>query len=101
MTTAQATFGGSHVVVTVPLGVLQAGGLGFSPSLPLAKTNALAALQMGALERVVLNFPSQFWTAGPLVMGYISNTQGEYPFMYDFTSTVGSPTLVVEVAGQF
>jgi len=101
VTTNQGSFSGSHAVVTVPLGVLKAGSIGFSPTLPASKTAAIQALVTGDLERVVLSFDTAFWTPGPLVFGYLSATPGEYPFIFDFTQAVGRPTLVVEVAGQF
>jgi monoamine oxidase len=54
------------LVVTVPLGVLQAragetGAIEFSPPLPQEKVNALAGLEMGRVIRVVLYFRERFW----------------------------------------
>lgn len=47
-------------VVTLPLGVLQAGSVRFDP--PLAsKQRALACLEMGAVVRVALRFRERFW----------------------------------------
>ena len=49
------------VLVTVPLGVLQAGALGFTPPLPAWKQGAIARLGFGLLNKVVLCFDSPFW----------------------------------------
>lgn len=43
-------------IVTVPLGVLAAGGIQFSPALPAATLEAIAALPMGNLEKIALGF---------------------------------------------
>ncbi|MGV9834640.1 flavin monoamine oxidase family protein [Nocardia niigatensis] len=50
-----------HVVVTVPLGVLQSGAIEFDPGLPAEKTTAISKLGMGVLDKCYLRFPSRFW----------------------------------------
>lgn len=42
------------VVVTLPLGVLQAGDVEFKPALPKRKQEAIDALGMGLLDKVCL-----------------------------------------------
>ncbi|MBQ0961187.1 FAD-dependent oxidoreductase [Ideonella sp. 4Y11] len=61
--TLSGRFNGSRVLVTLPLGVLQAGSVRFSPALPAAKREAIARLGMdsGVLSKVVLRFPQVFW----------------------------------------
>ena len=56
----------SSVLVTVPVGVLQArrgdsGAIEFSPTLPQEKLDAIAGLEMGKGVRVVLHFRERFW----------------------------------------
>jgi monoamine oxidase len=56
----------SRVLVTVPLGVLQAqpgepGAIEFSPTLPQDKLDAIAGMAMGKVLRVVLHFRERFW----------------------------------------
>jgi monoamine oxidase len=56
----------SRVLITVPLGVLQArrgeaGAIEFSPVLPLEKLDAIAGMEMGKVLRVVLHFRERFW----------------------------------------
>jgi monoamine oxidase len=51
----------SRVLVTLPLGVLQAGSVEFVPNLPPAKQEALAHLAMGKVARVTLRFDERFW----------------------------------------
>ncbi len=56
-----ASFEADVALVTVPLGVLQAGAIAFDPALPAAKRDAVAALRMGTLNKVALRFESSFW----------------------------------------
>ncbi len=56
----------SRVLVTVPLGVLQAqpvqrGAIDFSPSLPKDKLDSIAGMEMGKVLRVVLHFRERLW----------------------------------------
>ncbi len=57
----QTTLTARAVIVTVPLGVLQAGDLSFTPDLPPATTQALHALAMGHVSKLVLWFERVGW----------------------------------------
>ncbi len=59
--TGAGTFDGDHVVVTLPLGVLQSGAVEFGPGLPADKTTAIEELGMGVLDKCYLRFPTEFW----------------------------------------
>ena len=52
---------GSHVVVTVPLGVLKAGAVRFEPPLPPVRRTVVDRTGFGTLEKVVLAFSEPFW----------------------------------------
>jgi monoamine oxidase len=49
------------VLVCLPLGVLQAGSVRFSPPLPPSKQKAIDNLVMGKVMRVTLSFRQRFW----------------------------------------
>ena len=49
------------VVVTVPLGVLKAGRILFTPSLPERKQIAINRLGFGVLDKIFLQFEDVFW----------------------------------------
>lgn len=51
------------VLVTVPLGVLKADALRFTPPLPPRKQRAIARLGMGTLDKLYLLFDEVFWDA--------------------------------------
>ncbi len=57
-------FKASHVIVTVPLGVLKHGGVEFAKPLPAAKRKAIRRLGFGYFEKVALVFDEPFWQAG-------------------------------------
>ena len=100
VTTTTDTWSGSHVVVTVPLGVLEAGTIAFHPPLPEEKQTAIDQLDMGNVERVVLRFDSQWWGEGDVY--YISEAQnGRFPLVMDLTQDTGVPTLVALYGGGF
>jgi monoamine oxidase len=52
--TPRGTLTAHHVVLTVPVGVLQAGGIRFTPELPAETRDALGGLGMGAYTKIAL-----------------------------------------------
>jgi monoamine oxidase len=50
-----------RVVITLPLGVLQAGMVRFKPALPSWKRRAIAALEMGPVVKIALLFDRAHW----------------------------------------
>jgi monoamine oxidase len=59
-TSAGAEFTAPQAIVTVPLGVLKAGAIHFTPALS-GKEQALRTLEMGAVARVSLCIESEVW----------------------------------------
>jgi polyamine oxidase len=57
---------GSHVVVTVPLGVLKRGVPRFAPELPHDRLAAIDRLGFGHFEKVALRFDEPFWRSASL-----------------------------------
>lgn len=60
-----------RVIVTVPLSVLKAGTISFTPDLPSLKVTALSRMDMDPMLRVLLDFKANFWgeTSGFLYGG--------------------------------
>ncbi|MBG0822501.1 FAD-dependent oxidoreductase [Planomonospora sp. ID91781] len=89
---------GSHVLVTVPLGVLKAGTIGFLPALPGPKARAVAALGFGDFEKVVLRYDSRHWDEA--ATGFLIR-HGGTPLRawIDATGPAGAPTLIALAAG--
>ncbi|GIF44162.1 flavin monoamine oxidase family protein [Actinoplanes xinjiangensis] len=90
------------VIVTVPLGVLAAGGIVFEPPLPGPHRTALSRLGMGRVEKVVLRFGERFWPVHPAgyyrVHGTADHCISEW---LDATAADGLPTLVGLFAGPW
>jgi len=100
--TSRATHRGSHAIVTVPLGVLRAGAIRFDPALPARKREAIARLDMGNFEKVVLRFPRAFWLdAGNNSTIYFPDTHGEFPVFFDLSRFTGRPDLLSFCGGSF
>ncbi|UDY23738.1 flavin monoamine oxidase family protein [Nocardioides sp. Kera G14] len=55
------TESGTHVVVTVPLGVLKAGSIEFEPPLPPERQAVIDRTGFGTMEKVFLAFDEPFW----------------------------------------
>ena len=50
-----------YVILTVPLGVLKAGTISFSPSLSAQKQAAISSLGFGAIVKVIFFYNKPFW----------------------------------------
>lgn len=85
-----------RVIVTVPLGVLQAGTIAFEPALPAAKRAAIGRLEMGSLEKVILRWDAAFWpSAADAAWLHAGATRGDFPLIIDLSAAAGAPTLVL------
>ncbi len=55
------SFSADRMIITLPLGVLQAGSVLFEPALPTAKRNAIHGLGAGHVDKIVFTFKEAFW----------------------------------------
>lgn len=97
VTSSEGVFQASHVVSSVPLGVLQSGAIEFVPPLPEDKVDSIQRLAAGSFEKVVLVFEERFW-ADDFDVG-IAYLEGLGPkrhnaTVFDMTPFAGAPTLV-------
>ncbi|MFZ7089165.1 flavin monoamine oxidase family protein [Curtobacterium sp. RRHDQ10] len=86
-----------QAVVTLPLGVLQAGSVTFAPPLPQPNQGAIDRLGMGVYDKVFLRFPSVFWEDADVVRRQGSGV--EWHSFYDLRRATGQPVLVALVGG--
>ncbi len=61
MTADGTEYEADQVVITLPLGVLRANKVAFSPPLPDAKQNAINTLGIGHVDKLILKFDEAFW----------------------------------------
>ena len=91
-------------VVTVPLGVLQApagapGAIRFSPALPASLRQAIDALAMGAVTKVVIRFNRAPWRGhGSRELGFLHVPDGAFPTLWSL-SEGERPVVVAWAAG--
>ena len=75
---------GSHVVVTVPLGVLKRGRPRFDPPLPAPVQEAVDALGFGRYEKIALRFESAFWREDDVSHLIVFPSDDDEPAMWVF-----------------
>ncbi len=88
------------VVVTLPLGVLQAGSVEFAPALPPAKLAAIDRLGMGHLSKLYLRFPEVVWDPDVEFIGYIGPERGVFPLWVNMVPVTGAPILMAFHGGS-
>lgn len=98
--TDQGSLVAEHVVVTLPLGVLQAGRVGFVPELPESKRAAIGRLGMGLLDKVYLRFPDVFWDDDVEFIGRVG-PKGEWADWLNIAFYTDEPVLMAFNAGSF
>ncbi|MCY7290304.1 MAG: FAD-dependent oxidoreductase [Cryobacterium sp.] len=99
VSSTQAEFTAAQVVVTVPLGVLKSGGLGFDPPLPEWLTSAIDGFEMNNFEKVFLRFPTKFWDEDVYAIRQQGTAGTWWHSWYDLTHLHGVPTLLTFAAG--
>lgn len=83
-----------RVVVTVPLGVLQAGSLRFVPDLPAPHRRAVTGLGMGLLDKVWVRFDRPFWRSRAEVWATLAPAAAGFWSWYNLEPATGQPVLL-------
>ena len=94
VTTNTATYTADRAIVTLPLGVLKAGDVRFTPALPGRKRKAIAALGMGVLNKCYLRFATAFWPTTVDWLEYIPARRGEWTEWVSFMRAANLPVLL-------
>jgi monoamine oxidase len=92
--TSKTEFIADHVVVTLPLGVLQAGHVRFVPALPRNKQHAMAKLGMGVLNKCYLRFSDAFWPTDVDWLEHVPAKPGEWTEWVSFMRIANKPVLL-------
>jgi monoamine oxidase len=101
VTSSLATYEADYVVVAVPLEVLKAGRIAFTPGLPAARNTAMNKLSGGAVNKVVLRFPSAFWDTNLQYIGYTPAEKGKYNYFLNFRKFSSENILMTFALGDF
>lgn len=70
--TDDAHWSAELAVLTLPLGVLKAGAVRFTPALEPARQAAIARMGWGTLEKIALRFPRRAWDDRPHFLGRLA-----------------------------
>ncbi|NJO08023.1 MAG: NAD(P)-binding protein [Chloroflexaceae bacterium] len=101
LTTSQGTWEGSRALVTVPLGVLQAGTITFTPALPTGHQQAQRRLAMGTLNKIALQFDRVFWPEDAHSLGVLQRERTRLLEYWSMLPVTGAPILVAMAGGQY
>ncbi|MFT6397933.1 MAG: monoamine oxidase [Bradymonadia bacterium] len=83
------------VIVTVPLGVLKAGTIGFEPALSTEKLAAIERMGMGVLDKLYLLFDEPFWDDETNIITIENGRpEGQFNFWLNLHRPFGVPVLV-------
>lgn len=89
-----------RVVVTVPLGVLRAGGLTFEPDLPFGHRQALDRLGVGLLDKFWFRFEERWWDETATIWDTSDVTGGPFREWYNLEPVIGEPILLALLGGS-
>lgn len=73
-----------YVVCTVPLGVLKAGAINFSPALPKPIRNAIEHLGFGTVTKIAMKFDEDFWDNDTQYFGAMTDTKGRWNYWLNY-----------------
>jgi monoamine oxidase len=98
---APAEFRAPRAIITLPLGVLQAGLVRFDPPLA-AKQEPMRNLEMGPVIRVTLVFPDKFWEELPEMrnLSFLFTDDPQFPTWWT-SNPLPYPILTGWAAGKF
>jgi len=88
-----------HAVVTLPLGVLQAGTVRFTPELPEAHRAAIERLGMGLLDKYWFRFDEQFWDDEALMWTRVAPADAAFSSWFNLAPLTGEPVLLALMGG--
>ena len=88
-----------HLILTVPLGVLQAGRISFGEDLARPRQRALARLGMGTLNKCWLRFDRTHWPEDVDWIEWLGPKDGEWAQWVSLSRVAGAPVLLAFHAG--
>ncbi len=99
--TSRGPFTATHVIITLPLGVLKSGSVQFDPPLPDAKQRAIERIGFGNYEKLAMRFDKFYWPQDKQRFNYLS--EGE-PSLFNAWLNIGhytgTPVIVCYHAGR-
>ena len=87
-------------ICCLPLGVLQAGGVAFTPALPGPMQRALQRLGAGAVAKAIALFDRPFWPSGIQYFGRLAEPAGRWSYILNHMAFGGGPVLTLFSFGR-
>lgn len=97
--TSNDRYHAERVIVTVPLGVLKANSIIFSPALSSQKKSIINKMDMGVYNKLYLRFDYPFWDVDKEWLGLMLGKQNRWEIMNDY-KTHHMPVLTFFSAGS-
>jgi monoamine oxidase len=93
---------GTHVVVTLPLGVLKAGSVAFAPPLSAGHRAAVDHVGFGAFEKVALAYERPWWQADgtPSHLTVVDRARRAWPVVLDLSTWYDVPVVLGMAVGD-
>ncbi len=88
-------------VVTVPLGVLKAGGVRFDPPLPAASRRAISRIGFGLLDKVFLSYNESWWPEATNQLGTVGAPLANTISVFPLSRLTGTPLAVGFTGGPY
>jgi monoamine oxidase/CRP-like cAMP-binding protein len=98
--TAQGELTADAVLVTLPLGVLQANAVTFDPPLPASRVEATARLGVGTLAKLAYEFDEVFWPRNQYVFGMVQDPAKHPTMIINLWSSHRQPCLMLLAGGS-
>jgi monoamine oxidase len=99
------TLSGRHVIVTVPLGVLQANSISFVPQLPASKRTSINNIGMGKMNKIFMfwNPSDVFWPSDIELFGDVVVVDRDVDFLFinPGSHNDGKPMLFAFFKGEY
>jgi len=100
VTAGNKSWSAKAVIVTIPLGVLKAGKVTFSPALPAKYTQAINQMAMGVLDRCILKFSTAFWGSDYTTFTLAGSDPHAWYQFIPLNNPLGIPALMAFNAGS-
>lgn len=101
ITTSGENFEADYLVVAVPLGVLKNNVITFTPALPSNKIQAIGRMQMGNVNKFLLQWNSAFWDTNLQYIGYTPNIKGKFNYFLNVRKFTPANALMTFAFGDY
>lgn len=99
--TLNSNFNCDYLVISVPLGILKANTIQFSPLLPDSKSIAISNLKMGVVNKFLLVWNSAFWEKDIQYIGYTPEEKGKFNYFLNVFKFSNFPALMTFAYGNY